>query len=149
MPIVFFVSTGFAGDDNMLAMIFNGFPAEAICRMVAVRVVRVLSVQSCASVSRVIPGYVSHWCSGVICRTCNTYSDGGSWVAWFRNRHATILTPSVAHRFKLFGIAFGPSTFACSSRTVVIIAVIAVAICSALYSRSKEASLSKFVRNEM
>jgi len=39
--------------------------------------------------------------------------------------------------------------FDCNSKTVVIIAVIAVAICSALYSRSKEASLSKLVRKEM
>ena len=67
-------------------------------------------------------------------------------MAWLRNRQAIILTPSVAQRFRLFGIAFVPSIVACSSSMVMIMAVIAVPICSVLYSCSKEVSSPKFVR---
>lgn len=77
-----------------------------------------------------------------------SYNEGGSCVAWFRNRQATIFTPSVAQRFRLLGSAFNPTMSCCISSIVAMVEVRADAICSALYSFSKDASSPKFVKNE-
>jgi hypothetical protein len=45
MPFAFLVSTRLAGDDDVLAVVFDCFAGEAICGMLSVGIVRVLSIQ--------------------------------------------------------------------------------------------------------
>lgn len=54
LPVICLVSAGLACDNYVFAMIFNGFSGEAARRMSAVRIVRVLPVESSASVCRVV-----------------------------------------------------------------------------------------------
>ena len=44
LPIICLVGAGLAGDDNMLAMVFDSFATEAVRRMSTVRVVGILSI---------------------------------------------------------------------------------------------------------
>jgi hypothetical protein len=55
MPVVCLVRAGFARDDDVLAVVFGSFHGEAICRSVAVRIVRIFSVESSAGFCGVIP----------------------------------------------------------------------------------------------
>jgi hypothetical protein len=60
MPIVCLVRAGFACDDDVLAVVFGSFHGEAICRSVAVRVVRIFPVERSASFRGVVSIDVSH-----------------------------------------------------------------------------------------
>lgn len=50
MPVFCLIGARLACDNDVFAMVFDSFPAEAICRMNAVRIVRIFSIQSSASV---------------------------------------------------------------------------------------------------
>lgn len=54
MPIVFLVSARFTRDDDVSAMVFNSFTSKSVCRVGAVRIVRIFSVQGRASIRGVI-----------------------------------------------------------------------------------------------
>lgn len=54
LPVICLVGAGLAGDDNMLAMVFDSFATEAVRRISTVRVVGILSIQSSASICRVV-----------------------------------------------------------------------------------------------
>jgi hypothetical protein len=64
MPIVCLVRAGFARDNDVLAVVFGSFHGEAICRTVAVRVVRIFSVEGSASFRGVVSIDVNHGFSG-------------------------------------------------------------------------------------
>lgn len=50
LPVICLVGARLACDDDVFAMVFDSFSAEAVCRMSAVRVVRVFPVESSASI---------------------------------------------------------------------------------------------------
>ena len=54
MPLTFLIGAGLAGDDDVLAVIFDGFAGVSVWHWGSVGVVGVLAVQGCAGGGRVI-----------------------------------------------------------------------------------------------
>jgi hypothetical protein len=55
MPVVCLVGARLACNNDVLAMVLDSLATEATCRRIAIRIVGILAVQSCAGFCRVVP----------------------------------------------------------------------------------------------